>query len=230
MNVNYLKELDDTKIEEYSTFYKQNDYVLIKDILTPEAINIFRNSENIEWDDETLKDKLQFTRRHNTDMISNNIIKDFQEKTLDFYKKIIDNKLQKTCAFAINYNKDSYVFPHLDLIINEVSSTICFSSNEDYPIFISSNFIENNYNHRYTEYLENIPIDSIREMNIKPGDIGIFNGRNHLHWRNKQENNINYSAILSHYILTIPGSEEWKSKTILQVPFENSCNGPIYNK
>ena len=47
------------------------------------------------------------------------------------------------------------MFPHLDLIINEVSSTICFSSNEDYPIFISSNFIENNYNHRYTEYLEN---------------------------------------------------------------------------
>ena len=224
----FLKDISPIEIEKYNLFFKANDYVLIKNILTDEAINILNNS--IEFTNETLKDKPQFGRRHNINMNDDLLIKQYQTETIDFYKKIIGNDYRNTFAFAMEYIKNSEVLPHLDFIFNEVSSTTCYYTDESYPIYISSEYIENNYNHRYSIKNSNLIDDSKKiEINIECGDIGIFNGRNHLHWRNKLEKDIKYRAILSHYGLTEPGSKEWIKKTSQSVPYENSVDF-IYNK
>ena len=55
-------------------------------------------------------------------------------------------------------------------------------------------------------------------------EIDIFNGRNHLHWRNKLNDDIKYKAILSHYSVTKLGTQEYKDKSCQDVPYENSIH------
>jgi hypothetical protein len=223
----YLKDISQEQLDKYSTFFENNGYVLIKDILTDEAIEHFNN--NITFTDETLKDKLQFGRKHNNELGTSNVIIDFHNETLSFYKRIIGAQFFKTYAFAMEYIKNAEVFPHLDLITNEVSSTTCYYDTGIYPLYICKDFIDNNYNSRYTiKSSELIPEDKRVKIDIRPGDIGIFKGRNHLHWREKLTEDIAVRAILTHYSYTQEGTEEYKNKTSLPVPFENSVCSEIY--
>jgi hypothetical protein len=225
----FIKEISENLLEEYRMFFKSNDYVLIKDILTDECINCFMNT--ITFNEETLKDKPQFGRKHNNDFGKLPIILEFQKETLEFYRKIIGEEYFATFAFAMEYIRDSEVLPHLDLICNEVSSTICYFDNGSYPLYLCKDYIENNYNHRYTISSSSmISSEKQIKMDIRCGDIGIFNGRNHLHWREKLNEDIINRGILSHYSYTKPGTEEYKIKISVDVPFENSVYSKIYNK
>jgi len=220
-NIKILKDISEEDIEKYKQFYLDNDYVVIKNILTTEIIETFNNY--IKFTSKL--DNIQFNRKHNIDWEGNNnyLINFFQKKTLDFYKSITNNNIYSTFSFAMEYNTDCEVLPHLDLIQNEISSTICYNSEGDYPLYLSNEFIENNYNNRYSlKNSDSIHSEKICKLDINVGDIGIFNGRNHLHWRNKLDKNLNYRALLSHYSITKPDSEEWKAKTKDDVPFKNS--------
>ena len=225
----FLKDLSEGVLEDYRCFFETNDYVLIKNILTDECIDAFMNT--ITFNEETLKDKAQFGRKHNNDFGKLPIILEFQKETLEFYKKIIGDKYFATFAFAMEYIKDAEVFPHLDFIFNEVSSTVCFHDTGSYPLYVCKDYIENNYNHRYSISSSSlISEDKKVQLDIRGGDIGIFNGRNHLHWREKLKEDIIHRAVLSHYSYTKPGTEEHKIKTSATVPVENSLNSEIYNK
>jgi len=223
-----IKDVSEDVLEKYRCFFKLNDYVLIKDILTEEFINLCMN--NIIFTEETLKDKPQFGRKHNIDFGKSDIILNFQKETLEFYKKIIGEEYFTTFAFAMEYIKNSEVFPHLDFIFNEVSSTVCYFDTGSYPLYLCKDYIENNYNHRYSISSSSlIEEDKKIKLDIRCGDIGIFNGRNHLHWREKLHEDIIQRGILSHYGRTKPGSEEYKKKTSENVPFENSVGSKIYH-
>ena len=225
----FIKDVSENILEEYRLFFKSNDYVLIKDILTDECINCFMNT--ITFNEDTLKDKLQFGRKHNNDFGRLPIILEFQKETLEFYRKIIGEEYFSTFAFAMEYINGSEVLPHLDLICNEVSSTICYHDTGIYPLYLCKDFIENNYKNRYTISSSSLISEDTRiELDIRCGDIGIFNGRNHLHWREKLNEDITQRGILSHYSYTKPGTEEYKIKTSADVPFDNSVNSKIYHK
>jgi len=224
----YLKDLDESILDEYSLFFKKNEYVLIKDILTPECIELFMT---IKFNDVALKSLLQFGRRHNDDFGKSSILDEFQKETLGFYKKIIGEEYFPTYLFAMEYIKNAEVFPHLDLIQNEVSSTICYYDTGKYPLYMCKEYIENNYKFRYTIPSSSvIPEEQKIELDIRCGDIGIFNGRNHFHWREKLNDDIILRGILSHYSFTKPNTEEYKLKTSLNVPFENSIKSDIYTR
>ena len=219
----YFKNINLELIKEYKEFFINNDYVHIKNILTDDAKLFLTN--NIQFDIETANDKIQFGRNHGINMINNEFSTNYQNETLEFIRSVIGSEYYKTCAFPIEYIKGSEVIPHLDLIINEVSATLCYDTNGDYPIFISSIFMDNNYNNRYTEFnIDSIHEENIIKIDLKCGDIAIFNGRNHLHWREKMNSDISYKAILSHYSKTIPNSLEWNEKTSETVPLKNSIN------
>lgn len=225
----FLKELKKEDLEKYKLFFEQNDYVLVKDILTDEFMDLCVN--NITFNDETLKDKLQFGRKHDKDFGKSTIILEFQKNTLEFYKQIIGEKYFTTFSFAMEYIKNAEVFPHLDFIFNEVSSTICYYDTGSYPLYICKDYIENNYNGRYSIKSSSlIPEDKKIKIDIRCGDIGIFNGRNHLHWREKLTEDINHKCILSHYGYTKQNTEGYKIKTSENVPFENSVSSDIYKK
>jgi hypothetical protein len=183
----------------------------------------------ITFNDATLTDKPQFGRKHNNEFGKLPTILEFQKETLWFYKRILGDAYYATFAFAMEYIKNAEVFPHLDLICNEASSTICYHDTGKYPLYLCKEYVENNYNMRYSIKSSSlIPDDQKIELDIRSGDIGIFNGRNHLHWREKLNEDIIHRGILSHYSYTIGGSEEYKKKTSEDVPFENSVGSDIY--
>ena len=222
----YLRKLSDQEINEYKLFLKNNDFLLIKNILLPSAIMNFNN--NIEFGKPL--DELQFGRQHNLKNNSQKICNDYHIESFKLYKQIIGEEYYPTYTFAMKYNKNNECIPHLDLVQNELSATTCYSAEKNYPIYISKQFMDNNYKERYSEDPTNIKDDDIIEINIEVGDIGFFNGRNHLHFRKKLNENINYRAILTHYSKTIENSEEWIKKTKDSVQYLNSNGGPIYHR
>ena len=222
----YIKDLSEEEINEYRVFLKNNDYVLIKNILTEEAIKYF--TDNIKFGENL--DELQFGRCHNLKDNSQVICTDYLEETFKLYKRILGEEYYTTYNFAILYGKGNILLSHLDLLENEISATTCYASEKDYPIYISRQFMENNYLERYTDDINNIKEEDIVEINIQVGDIGFFNGRNHLHFRKKLEEDINYRGILTHYSKTIKDSDEWKKKTSEKTPYLNSNGGPLYNR
>jgi len=219
----FFKTLSDEDLENYRLFFLENDYVLLKDILTEEGKEYLNR---IEFQSTGI-DRAQFGRNHNNEDFQY-IINEYVSDTFDIYKKIIGEQYYSTYAFAMEYVKDNYVNPHLDLICNEVSSTVCYYSDGQYPLYMSSEFMENNYNHRYSLKDHNsIPLENRIKMDIDCGDVGIFNGRNHLHWREKLTDDIKYRALLSHYSYSIGGTDEFNKKVSEEVPHEHSL-GPIY--
>lgn len=216
----FFKTLSEEDLENYRQFFLENDYVLLKDILTEEGKKRLNTIEHISLKN----DLIQFSRSHSIHNYDK-IVAEYVNDTIDVYKKIIGEQFFKTYAFGIQYKKDNYVNPHLDLITNEVSSTTCYYSEGEYPLYISSDFIENNYNMRYSlKNHDSIPLKKRIKINICCGDVGIFNGRNHLHWRETLKDDINYRAILSHYSYTVEGTEEYFKKLSENVPHENGIN------
>ena len=217
----FFKTLSEEELENYRLFFLENDYVLLKDVLTEEGKEYLNRVEF----ESTDNDPVQFGRNQRK-IEFQYIIDNYVTETLYIYKKIIGEQFYSTYAFAMEYIKDNYANPHLDIITSEVSSTVCYYTEGDYPLYMSSEFIENNYNHRYSLKDHNsIPLEKRIKMEIGCGDVGIFNGRNHLHWREKLTNDIKYRALLSHYSYST--GEELIKRTSEEVPYENSI-GPIY--
>jgi hypothetical protein len=100
----------------------------------------------------------------------------------------------------MKYNENSDCIPHYDNYNMPISSTICFY-NEDkinYPLFIDTSYFNNPHPFRLTIDDKNgIPQDNRVKIDINEGDIGLFRGRNHLHWREKKYVK-DYRALLLH--------------------------------
>ena len=225
-NIKLIRDLTNAEINNYRKFLETNHYLLIKNILTKEAIDYFTNYITF---DPTLGVH-QFGRQHNSEGISELIVRKYFKESFNLYKKILGDKFYRTYTFAMKYNENNECIPHLDLVHNEISATTCYKTDKDYPIYMSKKYIQNYYGDRYTDTIENINQNDIIEINIQVGDIAFFNGRNHLHFRKKLEEDIDYRAILTHYSKTKAHSNEWKQKTSVKVPFINSNEGPYYKR
>lgn len=167
-------------------FFENNDYTVIKDILTDEIKDYLYN--NIIYDSKTLNDKMQFYREHN-DPSCTNIIIEFYETIKPFYEHILDKKLTKFIGFSMKYNENSELMPHYDNYNMPISSNICYHNLEkiDYPIYIDNAYFNNPHPFRLTiNDKKSIPEKNIIKINANEGDIVIFRGRNHLHWRDKK--------------------------------------------
>lgn len=213
----FLKEKSNEEIEQYKKFFKENEYLLIKDILTPECIEYFKK---IKFKDKP--EYAQFGRLQNIEFPSKvcPIIEKYHKKTLNFFQQIIGKEYFDTYYLAMDYIYGSELLPHLDMVTNEVSCTTCYETNIEHPIFLCKKFYENNYNDRYTTQDPEDIKDSV-EINVKCGDIGMFNGRNYLHWRKKiTKKDASYKGVLTHYSKTVKNSKEWFKKTSESVPYK----------
>ena len=238
MRAPILRKIDDREIMELSKFFIENDYFIIKNIISQEDIE-YLNS-NIKFSNGLKTEPTQFFREHSHDIIIDKIHDDLT-KILE--KLNLRNKYYRTYNFGMLYNKNSELFPHLDLITNELSATLCFNQEENYPIYIDKNYIVNKYNNRFTTKIENISDKDKIKIDIQAGDIAFFNGRNHYHFRDKLEKDINYKAFLLHwstcvYMKTNEYNNPSKYQILDQryydeytknnVEFENSPQGPLY--
>ena len=193
----YIKHINEERIKFYKEFFKKNNFVLCKDVLTEEGIQILK--QNIIFQSD-VSDKSQFCRRMFTvEDDKNDILLQFQKDTLFFFQKILGEEYSDTYLFAMEYVKDSHLTPHLDLISNGVSATVCYEADKKYPIFVGKKYYTNNSINRIDIQITEEEKQNSFLIDADVGDIAMFNGRNYLHWRDKAEDDVSYKAVLTHY-------------------------------
>ena len=239
MNIKTLRNFTDKDINNFKELYKKNDCLIIKEGLTPEFIKLLKENVKFNIDDDcNCIAKLGNTANPERRLYTSGGINKINEYEIEYgyfhddlnnlLKKIISDKIYKTYGFFTKYISGNMLLPHLDLITNEISVTSCYFCNEVYPIYICKDYIENFYNDRYTVDIEFIKNKEAFKLNLQIGDIAIFNGRNHLHYRKKNDKpNLDYKISLNHFSIT--KQNDYIHKAYKDVPFENGKMGPLYN-
>lgn len=199
--VRLFKEVPREKLQSWINFWQQNEYLFLRDALTPDAVSLLQ--ERITFEEMTCADDpRQFHRVHN-DNVCLTFINRFLLASKSYYSAILSVDIAPAYAFAMKYIKNSDMEPHYDNFNNPISSTVCYHFTPEHlsnPIFVDRARFENPYPRRVTiKDRGGIPVENVVEMNLRAGDIAIFRGRNHLHWRNFVSDEMDYRALLLHY-------------------------------
>jgi hypothetical protein len=115
------------------------------------------------------------------------------------------SKLVPVYSYARIYYKHSQLKKHFDRPSSEVSVSVAISKEPEYnwPIYIKN---EDGVEH---------------EINLDVGDIVIYSGRRHEHWRNPYEGNKIVQAFLQYVEADGPYSHlKWDTKPALGLPAE----------
>lgn len=96
-------------------------------------------------------------------------------------EKITEKKLYPCYSYARIYYKDSILRKHIDRPSCEFSATLCIDSDSKWELF----FMDKN--------------NQIKAINLDPGDICIYRGRDLVHWRNKYPGKEHIQAFF-HYV------------------------------
>ena len=223
-NINVFKYISLEKSKELSDFFMNNDFLLLNDILTDEIKDYLKNNITFNKHNE-INNKIQFYREHH-DEDCNSFISRFFDTIKPFYEFILKKDLTRIIGFSMKYNENSDCKPHYDNYNMPISSTICFY-NEDkinYPFYIDKAYFYNPHPFRLTvDDKDGIPKENKVQININEGDIAIFRGRNHLHWREKLPVK-DYRALLCH-------TEDYKynNKLISYISSDNCKKADINN-
>lgn len=199
--VRIFNDVSPEKLLSLIKFWRQNEYLFLQNALTFDAIAMLR--ERITYEELiAVADPRQFYRVHNDEQCSPFINKALAASK-SYYAAILSADMAPAYAFAMKYIKNSDMDPHYDNYNNPISSTICYHFTPEHlnnPIYVDRARFENPYTHRVTIKDRNgIPVENVAEMNLRAGDIAVFRGRNHLHWRNFVADEMDYRALLLHF-------------------------------
>lgn len=199
--IRLFKHVPREKLQSWVSFWQQNEYLFLQDALTPDAVSLLM--ERITYEEMAYADDpRQFHRVHN-DEVCLPFVNRFLLASKNYYSAILSVDIAPAYAFAMKYIKNSDMEPHYDNFNNPISSTICYHFTPEHlsnPIFIDRARFENPYPRRVTiKDRTGIPVENVVEMNLRAGDLAVFRGRNHLHWRNFVSDNMDYRALLLHY-------------------------------
>ena len=199
--VQLFKPVTNEQLISFSEFWRENDYLMIENALISDAMSLLK--ERIRYDaQKDLSEPNQFYRVHNDDECRN-FISNLLQVAVGYYKLVLSTDLIASYAFAMKYIKNSDMHPHYDNYNNPISSTICYQSVPERvknPLYVDRARFSNPYTIRLTvRDRAGIPERNVVRMDLKPGDIGIFRGRNHLHWRDAILEELDYRAILLHF-------------------------------
>lgn len=199
--VRLFKDITKERLQSLLNFWKQNDYLLIQDALTDDAISLLK--EHVTYEQmNSVHDSRQFFRVHN-DKECDAFIGEVLNASNLYYATILSADILPAYAFAMKYIKNSDMDPHYDSYNNPISSTICYHFSPEHlsnPIYVDRAVFSNPYTHRLTIKDRNgIPVESVAEIHMRAGDIAVFRGRNHLHWRKPVLVDMDYRAILVHF-------------------------------
>lgn len=212
-----FRDLTKEQIKALAKFWVENDYLVVENALTDDAIVLLHR--NITYDNNLAKnDPVQFYRTHN-DPSSDTFVRRFLEESTAYYSEILAAELKPAYTFAMRYSKNSDMDPHFDNFNNPISSTVCYHFSPDdvsNPIYLDRACFQNPYTHRVTvKDRDGIPPENVVEINLKAGDLAVFRGRNHLHWRKRIVDELDYRAILLHfYDYRYKEESNWGNDTI----------------
>jgi hypothetical protein len=185
----------------FCEFWRDNDYLVIPGALTGEAIQMLK--ERISFDRlNQVSEENQFYRVHHDESSTDFIFK-FLQISVSYYQTLLSTDLVASYGFAMKYIRNSDMHPHYDNYNNPISSTICYHSSPESlknPLYLDRARFSNPYPWRLTvKDREGIPLANVVRLDLQPGDIAIFRGRSHLHWRDTIRDELDYRALLLHF-------------------------------
>jgi hypothetical protein len=189
------------ELSAYADFWKKNDYLIVRNALTEEAKSLLNMKITFE-DLKATDDPRQFYRVHNDDGCRK-FIRDFLVEARDYYEAILATDVLPTYGFAMKYVRNSDMDPHYDNFDNPVSSTVCYSFSPDgatNPLLLDRARFSNPFTSRVTVAdRAGIPEVNVVRIDLEPGDLAVFRGRQHLHWREPIFDDMDYRALLLHF-------------------------------
>jgi len=125
-------------------------------------------------------------------------------KLLPLAEEISNKKLWPTYSYARIYYNGSELQKHIDRPSSEVTLSVCITKDStDWPLYIKDSK------------------EIINEIRLDVGDLVIYSGRKHLHWREPFQGNTQIQAFLQY--VDANGSEawlKWDTRPCLGLPFE----------
>ena len=118
-------------------------------------------------------------------------------------EEAVGMKLHPTYSYARIYYNGSDLPKHIDRKSSEITVSVCLEKETDWPLYVKSA--------DGTEHA----------INLDVGDIGIYSGRKHEHWRNPFTGKRHVQAFLQY--VNAEGDEAWlkyDTRACLGLPFE----------
>ena len=192
---NYFQQLD---TESHSITFKEKGYVVLKGVLSEADCEKIYNTMNFI----PTKKRSQWFRSHSENSETANLI---MSQLRGFIERIVGSTLWDSYSFGMQYTKQSNntMEGHFDTSENPVSLTFCIHSSESVaknPICIDKARFSNPLSSRVTiSDISDLDNNFIDRIDLKVGDLCMFRGREHLHWRENTDSNT-YAAVLCHYL------------------------------
>jgi hypothetical protein len=118
-------------------------------------------------------------------------------------EETVEMKLYPVYSYARIYYEGSELKKHHDRESSEVTLSICLEKEEDWPLYIE--------NHQ----------GEVHVLNLDVGDVGIYSGRKHQHWREPLKGKRHIQAFLQY--VDAEGESAWlkyETRACLGLPFE----------
>lgn len=119
-------------------------------------------------------------------------------------EKETGKKLFPVYSYARIYYKGSRLDKHIDRRSSEVSVSVCIEKDQiDWPIYIRTT------------------LDKVHEVNLNTGDIVVYSGRIHEHWREEFQGTKQIQCFLQYVDAEGPDAWlKWDTRPSLGLPFE----------
>jgi hypothetical protein len=118
-------------------------------------------------------------------------------------EETVEMKLYPVYSYARIYYEGSELKKHHDRESSEVTLSICLEKEEDWPLYIENDQGE------------------VHTLNLDVGDVGIYSGRKHQHWREPLKGKRHIQAFLQY--VDVAGESAWlkyDTRACLGLPFE----------
>jgi predicted 2-oxoglutarate/Fe(II)-dependent dioxygenase YbiX len=188
--------------------FKQNKYLHIQEVLSPDALAQLSSSLKAEVADRGWHDhQCPKSKSVRDSKIFDQLLVDL----LPTFEEVTGLKLYPTYAFARLYAPGEELLLHLDRDACEISATVTLDFEGDvWPIYVGTPSDDENDPWKISEMGEKSHITNISKINMKPGDAVVYRGCEMYHWREKYTEGKWQAQVFLHYVDANGPCAEWK--------------------
>lgn len=120
-------------------------------------------------------------------------------------EEAVGMKLYPTYSYARIYYKGSELQKHFDRESSEITVSLCLQKDVDWPLYVKNEQ------------------GVVHSIDLDVGDLGIYSGRKHEHWREPSTGERQIQAFLQYVDVNGTSSWlKWDTRPVLGMPFESA--------
>lgn len=122
-------------------------------------------------------------------------------------EEAVNMKLYPTYSYARIYYQGSELQKHFDRESSEVTVSVCLQKDVDWPLYVKNSE------------------GTVHQIDLEVGDLGIYCGRKHEHWRDPLPGKKQIQAFLQYVDANGASSWlKWDTRPVLGMPFEYAAD------